>query len=226
MKKKISTDKKYNNQKSLKELVYHYLCDEMKTGGLSADHFINQAEICKKLDISKAPLRDALIQLETEGFVSILPRRGVLINSLTLEDIAEAYTVLAALESEAIKTAFDVVEPKHIKQMVSLNEQMHQTLQSGEFVEYYDLNIDFHNIFIDLLGNKLLKKIVTPIKKRLYDFPLRNYNIEWEEVNILEHVRIIDSIKKGNKEAAANIIRYEHWSFDFHRNYIIEFYDL
>jgi len=207
-------------------VVYHYLCEEMKTGGLSADHFINQTEICKRLNISKAPFKDALIQLETEGFVSILSRRGVLINSLTQEDISEAYRVLAALESEAIRAAFDLFKPKHIKEMVSLNEQMHQTLQSGAFVEYYELNINFHNIFIDLLGDRLLKRIVTPIKQRLYDFPLRNYNVEWEEINISEHIRIIDSIKKGNKEAAANIIKYEHWSFSFHRNHIIEFYEL
>ena len=71
-------------EKSLRELVYNYFCDQMKFGELTAGEFVNQSQICQELNISKAPLRDALIQLEVEGFVDILPRRGVLIKPLTL----------------------------------------------------------------------------------------------------------------------------------------------
>ena len=224
MKKK--QNKKTIIQYSLREIVYSYICEEMKLGQLSSDQYINQAKICEKLQISKAPLRDALIQLETEGFITILPRRGVHINPLTMEDIAEAYHVLAELESGAVHMAFNHFKQKHLKQMESLNEKMFQTLRSGKSTEYYRLNQDFHNIFLDLAGNRLVKKLVAPIKQRLYDFPLRDYNIEWEELNIAEHIRLMDSIRKGNKNAAVNIIKYEHWSFSLHKDYIIKFYEL
>jgi len=223
---KNEDDKTTKNGRSLRELVYTYFCEQMKIGRLSPGNFINQSEICKELQISKAPLRDALIQFETEGFVSILPRRGVIINPLTLKDIAESYEILASLESEAVRSAYDKIEEHHLKNMESINEKLSQTLYDGKSIEYYGLNIDFHNIFIDLSGNTLLQKIVTPIKQRLYDFPLRKYNIEWEQENIKDHARFIISLRRGNREAAANIIKYEHWFFPLNEKYIRQFYQL
>jgi DNA-binding GntR family transcriptional regulator len=65
---------------TLREKVYNYLRAELAKGTLTPGSYIDQNRICDNLDISRAPLRDALIQLESERFVEILPRRGVLIN--------------------------------------------------------------------------------------------------------------------------------------------------
>jgi len=92
---KNEIDKSNGAGKSLRELVYTYFCEQMQSGKLSSGNYVDQSEICRELHISKAPLRDALIQLETEGFVSILPRKGVVINSLTLQDIINCYGILA-----------------------------------------------------------------------------------------------------------------------------------
>ncbi len=73
---------------SLREQVYEYLRNEMITGGLVPGSTINLNRIAEQLGISKTPLRDALIHLELEGFVTILPRKGVMVNALTLEDVS------------------------------------------------------------------------------------------------------------------------------------------
>jgi DNA-binding GntR family transcriptional regulator len=73
-----------SNQISLREQVYHFFRQQMQSGMLAPGASINLNEISKKLAISKTPLRDALIQLETEGFVTILPRRGIIVNKLPL----------------------------------------------------------------------------------------------------------------------------------------------
>jgi hypothetical protein len=72
----------------------------------------------------------------------------------------------------------------------------------------------------------MLKKILTPIKRRLYDFPRRDYIKEWEVINIDEHNRLITCIKKGNRIGAASIIKDEHWNFDYHQKYLKKFYAL
>ena len=61
----------------MREQVYEYLRDEISNRKLLPGATININEISRQLGISKTPLRDAIIQLETEGFVTILPRRGV-----------------------------------------------------------------------------------------------------------------------------------------------------
>ena len=211
---------------SLREAVHAYFCEQMKIGRLGAGKYINQPEICQEMNISKAPLRDALIQLETEGFVTILPRKGVLINAMTLQDVKEAYDLLAALESSAILAAFDRIDQAHIEKMKTLNTRLLETLENGQFDEYYQLNTAFHNIFLELTENRLLMKITSPIMQRLYNFPLRTYVVEWEKINLSEHTRLIDSIQKGNFRAAASILQFEHWSFTLHKTHICQFYQL
>ena len=61
---------------SLRERVYQYLKDAMSAGKLRYGEFLDQDSICETLEVSKTPLRDALIRLEAEGFVTILPRKG------------------------------------------------------------------------------------------------------------------------------------------------------
>ncbi len=213
-------------EKSLREAVHSYFCEQMKQGRLTAGAYINQSEICKELDISKAPLRDALIQLETEGFVIIQPRKGVLLNPVTLESVKDAYNVLAALEASAVLAAFPRFDAGHIRHMEAVNEKLLKALEIGDFDQYYQLNTQFHRTFLELAGNQLLLDIVSPIMQRLYNFPLRPYVLAWEKINLTEHKRLIDSIKKGNFRAAANILQYEHWSFDLHKEHIREFYQL
>jgi len=74
---------------SLREQVYEYLRKQMSLGIMVPGSVINIGEIAQQLGISKTPLRDALIHLEVEGFVSILPRRGVVVNTLGMEDVSE-----------------------------------------------------------------------------------------------------------------------------------------
>ena len=83
---------------TLREKVYKYLRRELARGNLRYESFIDQNKICEHLGVSRAPLRDALIQLEAERFVKILPRRGVRINKLSMEDIRNSYDVLAAVD--------------------------------------------------------------------------------------------------------------------------------
>ena len=216
--------KQMSSQISLREQVYHFFWQEMQNGNLVQGSSINLNEISKKLGISKTPLRDALIQLETEGFVTILPRRGVIVNKLLLHEIKSFYEILGALESWAISSVFDKIKSSHIEQMEDLNAEMIEALNHGEYEHYYRLNLAFHDVFLNLSDNHCLRKILTPIKRRLYDFPRRDYIKEWEMINIDEHDRLITCIKKGNRSGAASIIKDEHWNFEYHQKYLKKFY--
>ncbi len=215
-----------SNQISLREQVYHFFWQQMQSGMLAPGAAINMNEISKKLGISKTPLRDALIQLETEGFVTILPRRGIVVNKLPLHEIKSFYEILGALESAALLSVFDKIKNNQIEQMEDLNAEQIKALSNREYEHYYRLNLAFHDVFLNLSDNDILKKILMPIKRRLYDFPRRDYLIEWEMINIDEHNRLITCIKKGNRLGAASIIKDEHWNFDYHQKYLKKFYTL
>jgi DNA-binding GntR family transcriptional regulator len=214
------------NLKSLREQIYDHLRKEMQTGKLFPGSLINITEISQQLGISKTPLRDALIQMEVEGFVTILARRGIEVNKLSIEDVKNAYQIVGALEATSIVSAFDKFKPTHISKMKLLNTNMRKAVNKDNFDLYYTLNDELHKMFLDFSDNTHLIKLVTPIKQRLYDFPRRGYITEWELSNCDEHQQIIELIQKGDPEGAAKILKDVHWSYDVQKEFIRRFYSV
>jgi len=213
------------NLKSLKEQVYEYLSGQLEKGEIRPETTLNLDETSQKLGVSRTPLRDALLQLEMEGFVSILPRRGVIVNHLTLQDIRSYYEIIGALESTALLAAFEKMSRSQIKRMYDLNSEMEKAIEQDNFNQYYQKNLKFHNIFLDLCGNPNLVKIVNTLKRRLYDFPRQEGFVkQWEQASIREHKEFVRLIEDGKKEETANYIRDVHWSFEVQEKFLKRYY--
>ena len=213
------------NVKSLKEQVYEYLRDQMRRGEILPGSVIDMEETSKRLGVSKTPLRDALLQLESEGFVSILPRRRVVVNVLTLQDIRSYYEIIGALESTALLLAFDQLRVPDVQRMEDLNSEMATAIERDDFDLYYEKNLAFHNVFLKLSGNDNLKKIVNTLKKRLYDFPRQQGFVkEWEVASIVEHADLVALIKAGDRGKAVSQVRDVHWSFKVQEKFIARYY--
>ncbi len=212
------------NQKSLREQVYEFLRGELHKGSLAPGSAINLTQVSESLGISKTPLRDALIQLEVEGFVTISPRRGVFVNRLGLEDIKHYYEIIGALEAAVIVSVFDRVRSERLPDLKQLNREIMAALDREDYDAYYWLNIQFHHVFVDMSENEHLKRIILPMKQRLYDFPQRGYMKKWEEENCGDHETLIKAIEKGDRCAAAAVWRDRHWSYTVQEPYIKKFY--
>jgi DNA-binding GntR family transcriptional regulator len=211
--------------KSLKEQVYEYLREQMRSGELRPGMAIDMEETSKKLGVSKTPLRDALLQLEMEDFVTIRPRRMVVVNDLTEQDIRNYYEIIGALESMALLKSVDRLTPADLDRMQALNDGMKAAIGAGDFDGYYERNLAFHGAFVDRCGNAGLGKMVATLKKRLYDFPrLKGFVKEWEESSIGEHQALIDLLRAGRGLEAANHIRDVHWSFTVQERFIRKYY--
>jgi DNA-binding GntR family transcriptional regulator len=213
------------NVKSLKEQVYEYLREQMRSGELRPGSAIDMEETSKKLGVSKTPLRDALLQLEMEDFVTIRPRRMVEVNDLTEQDIRNYYEIIGALESIALLKSLERLTPAEIDRMQSLNDGMKAAIAANDFDAYYEKNLAFHGAFVDRCGNASLVKLVATLKKRLYDFPrVPGFVKEWEEASIGEHQALIDLLRAGRGLEAANHIRDVHWAFGVQERFIRRYY--
>lgn len=213
------------NTQSLKEQVYEYLREQMRQDKLEAGSAINMDATSRKLGISKTPLRDALIQLEMEGFVTIVPRKGIYVNGLTLDEIREYYQVIGALESSALSVCFDKINESHLAKMKKLIKEMGNAIAKNNFNLFNRKNVAFHDIYIQLSGNQWLKQIVHNLKKRLYDFPSHTKWIrEWEESSIKEHQQLMEAIEASDLEGSRAIIHDVHWCFEVQERFIRKYY--
>lgn len=211
--------------KSLREQVYDYLRIEMNEGRLKPGVFMNLNLISNELGMSRTPLRDALIQLETEGFVTILPRRGVLVTRLSLEKIKDIYEILGALESSVIiNTAFRF-KVSDAELMTEYNRQMRKALDKNNFSVFYDANLKFHNVYLEKSDNMEILNYIKIYRERLYDFPRnKTYVKEWEMHSLDEHTELIRLLRSADFNGAADFVRDVHWSFAVQERFIRKYY--
>lgn len=209
-----------SNSESLRNSAYDYLRSEMDKGNLLPGALINLNQMSERLQVSKTPLRDAMIRLEAEGFVSIHPRSGVVINQLELEDIRYLYEVMAAIEAALIDSVFDKITDSHLSLMQDLNDTMKECIQNGDYVAYDKPHWEFHNLFTELSGNVFARRILIPIRQRLWDFPRRRYQQQWELQACDEHRQITEAIRANDKSEALRVIRELHWNFPYNEKFI------
>lgn len=204
---------------SLGTRVYEFLREQLRSEKLKPGTEIQTAELAKILGVSKTPLRDALIQLQSEGFLRILPQKGVIINSLDAKALQELIQVLGALESQALMLAFPKLGEREIAFMSEINGQLLDLLPKGAsaYLEYNKLNIAFHDVFLNVCGNKFIVDQIRLLKDRMYHFPDRDYGDRWRSVNVEEHQILIKSIIEGEALYAASFMRDVHWTFDLNK---------
>ena len=194
----------------LRTQVYEYLRNELKAENLKPGMFVSMNQIMKNLNISRTPLRDALLQLQNEGFVTFLPQRGIRINKLTQQDIEDLYEMLGALDSRALLSVYPKMGSSEIEKMQKLNQEMLENISGSKFNRYWDLNSEFHNVYLNLSSNLPILRQINIIRQRLFEFGKKDWSRKMREMNYSEHLKMIDLIEKGEAVAAANFMRDVH----------------
>ncbi|MBW1682667.1 MAG: GntR family transcriptional regulator [Deltaproteobacteria bacterium] len=210
--------------KPLREQIYQYLRREMQGGDLLPGSTIDMTRISRELGVSKTPLRDALIRLEADGFVEILPRRGVRVRVITFHDIRNIYEVVGSLETTVISSCLDRFNRKKLRAMKRINGQYREAVMKGDAEGIYRTNLAFHDTFLQLSQNRELLSIIAPLKQRLYDFPRRAYLPEWELRNAEEHERLMEAVESRDLEAVHRVWKDQHWSYAYQQSFIRRFY--
>ena len=121
----------------LRTQVYEYLREALRTGDIRPGMFISINQLVKELGMSRTPLRDALLQLQTEGFVTFLPQRGIRINEITDQDLVDIYEMLGALDSRALLSVGDRLGTKEVSRMKKINERMLRVIDNKGFNRYF-----------------------------------------------------------------------------------------
>ncbi|MCQ2444241.1 MAG: GntR family transcriptional regulator [Mailhella sp.] len=196
-----------------RDKAYQYILDEMKNGNLVPGGVLNLAAITDALGISTTPLRDSLIQLEAEGYLTIHPRSKVTVNRLEYEDFPFLYEIMGALEHTIIAGSMEAYTEEKLLKMRKMNDDMRRAVRVGDMVRYDRQHYAFHDIFLQMRPNLFAARILKPIKNRLWDFPRKNFIQSWYLAAVDEHDMIIDAIANHDAASLYETVRNLHWGF-------------
>ncbi|MDX2259962.1 MAG: GntR family transcriptional regulator [Hyphomicrobiaceae bacterium] len=171
---------------------------------------LEERDLSARFGISRTPLREALAQLDQEGLVRVVARRGIFIVRKSKAEILEMITVWAALESMSAREACAVASDAEIAGLHDLVDAFKQDEVALRMGEYSDANIRFHQAIIALSHNALLEQISDSLF--LHVRAIRNRAIfENDRVkrSIADHKEIIAALETRNADLAERLVR-EH----------------
>ena len=96
---------------SLRERIVVRLRQAIITGDLSPSSRLTEPELARQLNVSRTPLREAIRQLEAEGFVTTVPRVGCFVSEITPQDAADVYAIRMVIEGLAARQAAENPDP-------------------------------------------------------------------------------------------------------------------
>lgn len=211
--------------RSLREQVYDFLRAEMARGGLQPGAFLDLNELASRLGVSRTPLREALLHLESQGFVTVLPRRGFRLNELTVDEIRHFYEIIGALEAAALRSVGPSLGPADFARMRALDAAMAEAVAARDFECYYEANLAFHDVYLRRSDNARLVSQVHLLKRRLYDWPRRETMVQaWEQHSVVEHEDFLGLLEQGEIDRAARHLQEVHWSFAVQEPFVQAYY--
>jgi len=172
---------------------------------------LDERTLADSLGVSRTPVREALLRLEQDGLVRMVPRRGAFVVRKTKAEILDMIHVWAAIESMAARLAVVQASEREINRLRQLFTSFDHTNQANADIdEYSETNIEFHQAIVDLGHNDLIRNIAEGLF--IHMRAIRMHTIRQGDRatrSIIDHIRIIESIEKRDAEAAERLVR-EH----------------
>lgn len=213
--------------KPLREQVCDYLKKNISSHAIRPGDVINLRHLSQELGISITPLRDALLQLEGEGMVNILPRKGISLRQFSLRDVENYYDVIATLECHALETAVNNMTEADCLKMQEINDQIMQCARGKCYDDSRNLNKEFHCVYLGRSDNSYIETLWTNTWLKLFYCPTNIVNsLDWEIICYNQHASLVEAIRAKDMSKIAHCIKEEHWSFKNQKSYILKYYDL
>ena len=159
--------------------------------------------------MSRTPLREALVQLQTERLIALVPRRGIRIVPLTVEDMREVYELLEWLESQAAYALAQRSDrERYLPELRELADRMKTALAAGDMVAWAKANDQFHIRLVASAGNRRLIQIFENLldqsqRMRAFTLRARKPPVRTNEA----HASMLKAIENGDADKAAEIQR-------------------
>ena len=203
----LDSIKENNNLGSLTEKAYKIIKDKIVNGEIKQGEVISISAMAKKLDISRTPISNACQKLEYNKFLTIIPKQGVIINSMTINDAREIYELRAAIESYSAKRAFSNITEKDIKYLENSYMKQLNSIEQNDINLMMSEDINFHKYLLSKYENSQFFSIIDNLFDRAYLLGIESFKNSLRIKGTLnEHRIIIDCIINNDKNGFVDAV--------------------
>src|SRR6266852_1136077 len=165
---------------------------------------LDERRLAQDLGISRTPVREAMAQLEREGFVRSIPRRGVYVVRKTKREVIEMITAWAALESMAAR----LITLNAADEEIARLHAMFTTFENAQLHEYSEVNIQFHQAIIAMSHNRVLIDLAENLFAHMRIIRRKTIGEEDRaDRSIRDHMNIIQALENRETDRAETLVR-------------------
>lgn len=193
------------NARPLRDIVCDELRSQIISGMLAAGSRLVEDRLAAEMGVSRNPVREALRVLETEGFVDFHSRRGAFVATLSKDDADEIFDIRSSLESLAAESAAKHCTEEQGKHLLRITIDSAAAVAIGDFPRVVHLNTVFHDLVLEIGGNKRLFDIMKPLRGRTE--PIFSISVQSERavMSVSEHTQIALAVGEGRELDAAQL---------------------
>jgi DNA-binding GntR family transcriptional regulator len=195
---------------TLRGRVYQHLREGILSNRIAPGTVLQEVPLAESLGVSRGPIREALGDLAAEGLVTITPRRGAVVTSLSKRDFLEAYQVREVLESLAVQLAVPVMTEDAFGELERLQERMIEANDRNDFLGFFDANIEFHDSWVMAAGNGKLLDVYRRLIGQMVPYRRPSALLRGGlDRSIAEHRDIIEAARARDPERAS-VLMLQH----------------
>ena len=205
--------------RTLKEQVVKLLRGAILSGKIKTGERLNESELARDLGLSRIPVREALQQLQQQGLVVDVPRRGKFVINLSDEDIQKINSLCLILEAEALRLCRAKISAEGLNILAALVDKMEHSREASE-IEASALDIEFHRIVWRHTGNEYLAQtlegITIPLFAHRVLWRLNREMLGWASILPNQHRMLLEFLR-GKSNKSAEEVMLEHLSYRYNQ---------
>lgn len=191
----------------LRDVVFKTLRQAILTGELKPGERLMEIHLANKLGVSRTPIREAIRQLELEGLVIMIPRKGAQVASITEKSMTDVLEVRLALEKLAVELACRRITYEQKEALKLALESFEKAVETDNASDIARADVEFHDVIFLATGNMRLGQMVNNLAEQMYRFRFEYIKDKGGRTRLIEeHRRIYDAVINGNLEQATKEI--------------------
>ena len=192
---------------TLREKILENIRDSIISGLLKAGSRVSEPELAERYGISRTPIREAFRQLESEGYLTVIPRRGAVVREFNQKDVEEFYAIKSILEGYAARRACEKLTDKELDKLQAINNRLAELAGNNDIKAFFKVHSDFHDLFIKAADNEKLRDLITSLVSRFQRLRLMSLSMPNRmKISVQEHEKILEAFRRKDAAAAEKLV--------------------
>ncbi len=198
------TDRSPAEDRGLRSSVYRKMLDKLISCEYPPGSQLNEVQLAEEYNVSRTPIREAINRLESQGYLKVVPKKGIYVNDISIQDTLQVFRTRIMLEPLALRLAAPYLD---IAVLIDLKEK-YVNYVGDDYLSHYYIDMEMHHYFVDMCRNKYIIEIMN----RVLNDNLRITISSKQDNNLVhdanqEHIQILDClIRQEPIERAADLL--------------------